>query len=357
MTTVCYLSVALPLEADVTGLATTDYGDGNSGWMRVVILLFSFGFLGVEVVQAIYLRASYFEDFWNLFLTVSYLMNIYIVLEHVYSFSGCTYDQMINIGAISVTIQWFVLYYWMRLVPSLAFFVTFLVEVIKDIAGFVVMFVICILMFGNAIYIIHKSNGDERSANFGGEEDLFTKSFENEFIDSMFGQYQITIGMGDIYSGTNTLPWIFYMCTTLFTQLTFFNMLIGIMGQTFERVCEGRERNSLMERTKMTADFLWILILDKKIKDKRYLYLIRPEEDEEAGQVEGSIGGIKRQLLKLDKKMTDQLVAQAQKISSEVADNQMVAMSTLNEKTAEIEQTVKNFKGKFEEILTLLKNK
>jgi hypothetical protein len=29
----------------------------------------------------------------------------------------------------------------------------------------------------------------------------------------------------------------------------------------------------------------------------------------------------------------------------------------LNEKTAEIEQTVKNFKGKFEEILTLLKNK
>ena len=112
-----------------------------------------------------------------------------------------------------------------------------------------------------------------------------------------------------------------------------------------------------MERTKMTADFLWILILDKKIKDKRYLYLIRPEEDEEAGQVEGSIGGIKRQLLKLDKKMTDQLVAQAQKISSEVADNQMVAMSTLNEKTAEIEQTVKNFKGKFEEILTLLKNK
>jgi len=33
----------------------------------------------------------------------------------------------------------------------------------------------------------------------------------------------------------------------------------------------------------------------------------------------------------------------------------MVAMSALNEKTAEIEQNVKMFKGKFDEIITLLK--
>lgn len=242
-----------------------------------MIVFFALLFLGVEIVQAVYLKASYLEDFWNLFLTISYTINIYVVLEHVYDFSGISYDRMINIAACAVCIQWFVLYYWMRLVPSLAFFVTFLVEVIKDIAGFVVMFVICILMFGNAIYIINNGDKDNRSAYFEKGELLFTESWGNEFIDSMFGQYQVTIGMGDIYGGANTLVWLFYMATTLFTQLTFFNMLIGIMGQTFERVCEGRDRNSLMERTKMTADFLWILILDKKIKDKRYMYLVRPE--------------------------------------------------------------------------------
>lgn len=98
----------------------------------------------------------------------------------------------------------------------------------------------------------------------------------------MFNQYQVTIGMGDIYKGTNILVWLSYMCTTLFTQVTFFNMLISIMTQTFENVCESRDRNSLMERTKMTTDFLWILILDQKIKEKRYLYLVRPEQDDEA---------------------------------------------------------------------------
>jgi hypothetical protein len=148
------------------------------------------------------------------------------------------------------------------------------------------------------------------------------------------------------------LVWIFYLCTTLFTQLTFFNMLIGIMGQTFERVTEGRERNSLMERTKMAADFIWLLKPHSKFRKQRYLYLVRPEEDEASNQFKGSIFGLKRQLTKFESKLNEQVVTQAQKVSAEVADHQMAAMSTLNERTTEIEMQVKNFKGKFEEILS-----
>lgn len=252
------------------------------------------------------LRASYFEDFWNVLMVTSYVLNIYLIFEHVYDFSGITYDTMCARAACAVVLQWGVLYYWMRLVPSLAFFVTFLEEVVKDIAGFVVMFLICIFMFGNAVYIINESEFDPRSENFSGKEDDFmTKSFDNKYIDSMFLQYQITIGMGEIESfGTHIVIWVFYLFTTLWTQLTFFNMLISIMGQTFERVCEAQERNSLMERTKMYADFLWVLTLDKEIKDKRYLYIIQPEEDEEGNAVEGSISSLKRNLLKLEKSMT-----------------------------------------------------
>ena len=110
-----------------------------------------------------YLRAAYFEDFWNLFLTISYTLNLFCVFEHTYNFAGITYDNMINFGAVAVCTQWAVLYYWMRLVPELAQFVTFLVEVVKDIAGFVFMFLICILMCGNAIFIISASYKDDRS--------------------------------------------------------------------------------------------------------------------------------------------------------------------------------------------------
>jgi hypothetical protein len=173
-----------------------------------------------------------------------------------------------------------VLYYWFRLFPGLAFFVTFLQEVAIDIAGFVVMFLVCILMFGNAVYLLQGSHKESRS-KYHNSDSLVPEAFAIEFLDSMLAQYQITIGMGEVDAFTsNKLVWVFYLLTTLWTQLTFFNMLIGIMGLTFERVVEMKERNSLMERTKMYADFLWLLTLDKELKGKRYLYIVQPAEEE-----------------------------------------------------------------------------
>lgn len=153
--------------------------------------------------------------------------------------------------------------------------------------------------------------------------------------------------MGDIYAGDNVLIWIFYLCTTLFTQLTFFNMLIGIMGQTFERVTEARDRNSLKERTKMYADFLWVIKLDKQFKNQRYLYLVTPEDDA-SSEVEGSITGVKRGLQRLEKNLGLQLAAQAQKITTDVADFQVTSMNTLNDKISEVSENNKQFSKKFD---------
>ena len=101
---------------------------------------------------------NYFENVWNWYFSLSQFLNIYVVLEHVYSFSDFHYDRMVNTGAVAVSIQWFAIYYWVRMVPELAFFVTYLAEVIHEIKAFVIMFIICILTFGNAVYIIDKAN-------------------------------------------------------------------------------------------------------------------------------------------------------------------------------------------------------
>jgi hypothetical protein len=74
------------------------------------------------------------------------------------------------------------------------------------------------------------------------------------------------------------------------------------MALTFERVVEGQERNSLMERTKMYADFMWAIRLSKKMKDKRYMYIVKPLE-EEGNAIDGSISGVKRGISKLEKKL------------------------------------------------------
>lgn len=58
-------------------------------------------------------------------------------------------------------------------------------------------------------------------------------------------------------------------------------MLIAIMGQTFSRVVEAKDRNGLMERTKMYSDFMWLIKQTKELKGQRYLYVAKPIEEGE----------------------------------------------------------------------------
>ena len=57
-------------------------------------------------------------------------------------------------------------------------------------------------------------------------------------------------------------------------------MLIALMGVTFSRVTDAKERNALMERTQMYSDFLWAISFSKALKGKRYLYVVKPVENE-----------------------------------------------------------------------------
>ena len=49
------------------------------------------------------------------------------------------------------------------------------------------------------------------------------------------------------------------------------------MNNTFTVVTDDRDRNALMEKTKMYADYLWAISFTKKLKSKRYLYVIKPQ--------------------------------------------------------------------------------
>lgn len=91
-----------------------------------------------------------------------------------------------------------------------------------------------------------------------------------------------------------------------------------------------------MERTKMYADFLWVITLDKEIQGRRYLYIVRPEEEEEANASEAGIGAVKRSLVKLEKTLSTQLNDQAKKICTDVADFQVTSLGTLSDRTDEI---------------------
>jgi hypothetical protein len=61
----------------------------------------------------------------------------------------------------------------------------------------------------------------------------------------------------------------------------FLNMLIAIMSETFSRVSEAKERTALMERTHLYADFMWGISLSKDLAGMRYLYVVKPDYEDE----------------------------------------------------------------------------
>ena len=96
----------------------------------------------------------------------------------------------------------------------------------------------------------------------------------------MLNQYRIGLGDFDtsVYSThpANILIFIYFILATFLTQIMFMNMLIAIMSETYSRVSEAKERSSLMERTRLYADFLWCINLSKELEGMKYLYVVRP---------------------------------------------------------------------------------
>ena len=55
------------------------------------------------------------------------------------------------------------------------------------------------------------------------------------------------------------LCYIFFLLATFFTQITFLNMLIAIMGDTFGRVFENKAQFGLMTKLSIMGDYTVVI--------------------------------------------------------------------------------------------------
>lgn len=120
-------------------------------------------------------------------------MTNYIVFAHSVNAQATNYDTLIQIASVAVVLQWIMLFYWLRLFPSLAYFITMIHETVNDCAHFFVMFVICVTMFGNANYILNWTAVGAPYDIPTSEENLtvpiYSTNFGNGYIDSILGEY------------------------------------------------------------------------------------------------------------------------------------------------------------------------
>lgn len=88
------------------------------------------------------------------------------------------------------------------------------------------------------------------------------------------------------------LMWVFFLLATFLTQITFLNMLIAIMGDTYSRVTENKKRFALRERTGIYSDFSFFIKLKNGFQ-RAYLYVVTPSNEQTGEDWEGSISSIR----------------------------------------------------------------
>ena len=89
--------------------------------------------------------------------------------------------------------------------------------------------------------------------------------------------------------------WTVFILSTFLTQITFLNMLIAIMGDTFSRVSEIKKQMALKEKIGILADYV-IVVRDSPVDHHSFLYSVTSHQlgADEQDNWEGTITSIKQ---------------------------------------------------------------
>mmetsp|Transcript_13656 Transcript_13656/g.18684 ORF Transcript_13656/g.18684 Transcript_13656/m.18684 type:complete len:311 (-) Transcript_13656:289-1221(-) len=271
--------------------------------MRFVILILGFYFIYFELVSAFRDGVSYLKDVFNYFDFTIPILNWILILTTMYAHADkdqtITKEEMIThssldrfLAAITVSLMWFKAFYWMRLFSQTSFYIRLIIETLSDIKYFLILFIIILCTFGNAFLII----------DIGREESFIQNYFSSEVVNVIFDQYLLSLGEfnGDGYMqpGADTAALVLFVAATFITQITFLNMLIAIMGDTFARVSEVRDQSALREKVEILADFVQAVPRAKSVNNDKYLFAIQPTNigSDEQANWEGSVTSLKKNI-------------------------------------------------------------
>ena len=120
-----------------------------------------------------------------------------------------------------------------------------------DIGYFGLILFVMVAYIGVATYML------QLNAEVGEDKSIIAPVFENFFVDATLNQYLLMLGefqMDGFEPHVNTaLCYSLFILTTFLMQITFLNMLIVIMGDTFDKVIDQRPTFSLKNKLMILA--------------------------------------------------------------------------------------------------------
>ena len=134
-------------------------------------------------------------------------------------------------GGMACFVIWLKIFYYLRIFRPTSSFIRMIIEMFKDIRVFLLIFFIGIFAFANFYYILDQGNSEK-----------VVGIFEGSYGGAVIYTYMQALGeLGyDGFGGSQfpELYWGIFSMSTILLTITMLNLLIAIMGDTFERVQE-----------------------------------------------------------------------------------------------------------------------
>ena len=163
-------------------------------------------------------------------------------------FYSIGYESVVTTIAISLT--FYKMFYFMKLFESTAFFINLISStfVDKNFRAFAIITGFLLLTFSNILYVLNTERGDDlkyaKDSAFHNDNIYASEISEQSFANAVI--YSFKLSLGDFstagFKGNNQgSTWIVFVFATFLLQITFLNMIIAIMANTFDYVMEKKQ--------------------------------------------------------------------------------------------------------------------
>jgi len=232
----------------------------------ILLLPFIFYFAFLEFRQLLLQKNSYYNNFWNLVDMSSIILNSLIILFDLINVEERT---IVLLFAWAVLLMWLKLFYFGRIFFVTASGIRMIIDISWDMRYFLLILVFTITGFGNSFMILAR-NYDTK--------DMFTG---NNYWRSFLYSYRQALGDFDTDAYIETDEYYLYalwFLNTMVTLIIFLNLLIAIMGDTFDRVQEHAENNMLRELAIMMVENEFLFNRSRIFKDAKYIIVAQEEK-------------------------------------------------------------------------------
>jgi WD40 repeat protein len=239
-----------------------------------------------EVFQIYIVLLDYFNDIWNwIDLMRLSSMNFFIFLYWIDGTPNENESLYFYVNSLVTVLVFFRGISYFRLFESTRYMIDLIHQSIKDMIGFVTVLAFSVFSFAFIFYSLE--NPDSKST----------------FMSNLINSYSINLGGGEIRGGS-IYALLFYLATVI-NPIILLNLLISILGNSFERVENSRVISNYRELANLVLEVEQLIYWTVENKATFLQSCLKPEEIEIPDMVLTKVRKLKTKMISIEEKMEE----------------------------------------------------